>query len=169
MAVTYEPIATTTLGTAQSTITFSSIPSTYTDLRLVFTGTTTTGNVNLQIVFNGETGTASTNYSQTNLRGNGTAAASGRTTSTWNWISTWATGLDATIPTMTTMDVFSYAGSTFKTGLITLSADLNGSGSTEAFVSLYRNTSAITQITLSPAGTTFKIGTTATLYGIKAA
>jgi hypothetical protein len=35
MATTYEPIATTTLGTAAAFITFSSIPATYTDLRLV--------------------------------------------------------------------------------------------------------------------------------------
>jgi hypothetical protein len=35
MPATYEPIATTTLGTAAAFITFSSIPATYTDLRLV--------------------------------------------------------------------------------------------------------------------------------------
>jgi hypothetical protein len=32
MPATYEPIATTTLGTAAATITFSSIPATYSDL-----------------------------------------------------------------------------------------------------------------------------------------
>ena len=35
MPATYEPIATTTLGSAATNITFSSIPATYTDLRLV--------------------------------------------------------------------------------------------------------------------------------------
>jgi hypothetical protein len=35
MAKTYEPIATTTLGTAAATVTFSSISGTYTDLVLV--------------------------------------------------------------------------------------------------------------------------------------
>jgi hypothetical protein len=37
MATTYEKIATTTLGTAASSIDFTSIAGTYTDLRVVFT------------------------------------------------------------------------------------------------------------------------------------
>jgi hypothetical protein len=41
MPATYEPIATTTLGGAAATITFSSISSAYTDLRIVLVGTTT--------------------------------------------------------------------------------------------------------------------------------
>jgi hypothetical protein len=36
MAKTYEPIATTTLGSAAASITFSSIPATYTDLNNCF-------------------------------------------------------------------------------------------------------------------------------------
>jgi len=36
MPITYEPIATTTLSSAQSSVTFSSISGSYTDLVLVF-------------------------------------------------------------------------------------------------------------------------------------
>jgi hypothetical protein len=35
MAITYEPIATTTLGTSESSVTFSSISGSYTDLVLI--------------------------------------------------------------------------------------------------------------------------------------
>ena len=43
MATTYEPIATTTLGSAAASITFSSIAGTYTDLRLVLSLIPATG------------------------------------------------------------------------------------------------------------------------------
>ena len=76
MTATYDPIATTTLGSAASTITFSSIPNTFTDLRLVLFGVTlnATGTYN-QIRFNNDTGT---NYSWTQLLGNGSAAQAQR-------------------------------------------------------------------------------------------
>jgi len=55
MPKTYEPIATTTLGSNQTTITFSSIPSTYTDLVIVSNMGTTTASYPF-IRFNGDTG-----------------------------------------------------------------------------------------------------------------
>jgi len=61
MPATYEPIATTTLGSAAATITFSSIPATYTDLVIVFAGTAT-ANLNPLMSFNSDSGT---NYSTT--------------------------------------------------------------------------------------------------------
>jgi hypothetical protein len=42
------------------------------------------------------------------------------------------------------------------------------SGGTEAVVGLWRNTAAITDIQLFAAASTFAIGSTFTLYGIKA-
>ena len=62
MASTYEPIATTTLGSAASSITFSSIPATYTDLRLVLVHTPSASTGNAQMQFNSDT---ATNYSYT--------------------------------------------------------------------------------------------------------
>ena len=76
MPTTYEPIATQTLGSAAATITFSSIPATYTDLRLVLVGTSTIS-ANPKINFNSDT---ATNYSQTILSGNGSVANSARQT-----------------------------------------------------------------------------------------
>jgi hypothetical protein len=163
MPATYEPIATTTLGSATSTITFSSIPATYTDLRLVFVFS---GNasVNPRFRFNGDTGS---NYSQTALMGDGSSAQSTRGTSQTLIYTTIYNGLASGVPGLCTIDVFSYTGSTFKTALLTGSTDSNGSGQVERDVALWRSTSAITQIDLISGSSTFNVGTTATLYGIK--
>ena len=162
MPATYEKIATTTLGSAAADITFSGISSAFTDLKLVLTGTATSL-CNLAMRFNTDT---ATNYSTTYIYGDGTSATSGRRTSATRFIFTDSTNWDTTIPNFFTCDIFSYAGSTFKTCLASLSQDLNGSGSIENIVALYRSTSAITTIELLPLGTTFKTGTTATIYGI---
>lgn len=165
MPVTYEPIATTTLASAASTITFSSISSGYTDLRLVLMGTATAA-LTPRIRLNGDT---ATNYSNTFLYGDGTSALSARTTNSTFFNVTYNTSWSSTIPAMVTTDIFSYAGSTNKTALTTASVDQNGSGSVERIVSLWRSTAAITSITILSSASTFAAGTTATLYGIKAA
>ena len=165
MPATYEPIATTTLSSAASTITFSSIGSGYTDLRVIFSGLGTTGAgqyANMRL--NSDTGT---NYSNTRFKVSGTSIISQRTsgiTSIWlmdNY------ELNSTIPTFCTADIFSYAGSTNKTALVTESNEMNSASSgLTRFVSLWRNTAAITSITLFTTSGNFAIGTTATLYGI---
>lgn len=71
---TYTPIATTTLGSAQASYTFSSIPGTYTDLIVVVKGDGS-ANTNGLMQYNGDTGT---NYSMTALYGTGSAAFSAR-------------------------------------------------------------------------------------------
>lgn len=162
MASTYEPIATTTLSSAASSITFSSIPSTYTDLRMIMVGTATNGS---SILFNYNSDTGN-NYSRILLQGNGTAASSSSQSNTdGNYAGTWY----SSYPCFTTIDLMSYAGSTYKTNLITTNADINGSGNIRYIVGLWRSTSTINSITFSIYLDTFNAGTTATLYGIKAA
>jgi hypothetical protein len=164
MPATYEPIATTTLGSAASSITFSSIPGTYTDLRLVFTYYVDTGSLYSTVRFNSDSGS---NYSYTQIFGNGSSASSGSSTNNSNtWLSTGDT-ISTSLMGMGTMDIFSYAGSTNKTVLVTGSYDKNGSGVTGRLVSLWRSTSAITSITIGLSGSgNYVAGSTATLYGI---
>jgi len=165
MAVTYEPIATTTLGSTTNTITFSSIPSTYTDLRVVTVGTMTAG-YDAILRLNADLGNF---YSGTYLRGNGTAASSTNNTTGIPYYLN-AGGYSATIPFLTEIDIFSYAGSTYKTFLSRLSGDQNGSGWTVSGVGLYQKTTAITSVSLiASSSAVWSVGTTATLYGIKAA
>ena len=75
---TFTPIATVNGTGSSPTVSFTSIPSTYTDLVLITSGSTTTsgtGAGNLRLVFNSDT---SSSYSDTSLYGTGTSALSGR-------------------------------------------------------------------------------------------
>ena len=164
MPATYEPIATSTVsGSTTSSITFSSIPGTYTDLRLVLVAANPTSNDSFGLRFNSNTST--TNYSDTYLNADGASATSGKDTSA---SLIYAGNINAT-PNwgLYTYDIFNYAGSTNKTVLVQWSNDRNGAGSVGREVGLWRSTSAITDIFIM--NTTFATGTVATLYGIKAA
>ena len=162
MPATYEPIATTTLGSAASTITFSSIPATYTDLRLVV-NVISAGNDDMRIRVN----SSATGYSNTSLYGTGATVTSSRSTSATEWYPT--SGFDAVNNyRLYIMDYFSYAGSTNKTMLLESNGDKNGSGIVARQVCLWSNTAAINRVDLVTAGgNNFNTGTTATLYGIK--
>lgn len=163
MPATYEPIATTTLASAAATITFSSIPATYTDIRLVVIGAMASGTGYWTFRLNSDSGN---NYSVTTLNGNGAAASSSRETNYNAGYLFFANSIGTSL-TMATLDLFSYAGSTNKTSLATYSGDLNGSGNVERSVNLWRNTAAINTLTIRPeTANNFAAGTTATLYGI---
>lgn len=165
MPATYEPIATTTLGSAAASITFSSISSAYTDLRVVFSAKASGGAFRIRL--NSDTGT---NYSRTYIAGDGSTTASSRSTNSSQIYLNYGSGTPSTtIPTFMTIDIFSYAGSTYKTLLWEQNMDLNGSGEVVRGVGLWRNTSTITSIELTNNSFNLDTGTTATLYGIKAA
>jgi hypothetical protein len=166
MPTTYEPIATTTLGSAAASITFSSIPATYTDLKVVFTGTVTEVGEVLYYRFNSD---SSSNYSITQLYGGGTTAASRRLTSATQLSTSYAYSLQGTNSQMIAFDVFSYANSTTNKTTLGNHAGSNSSttGGVDLTVGLWRSTAAITSIFLFCSYLTFKTGTTATLYGIK--
>lgn len=158
MPATYEPIATTTLGSNTATITFSSIAATYTDIILVLSGLYTTSNfVNFKV--NNDSGS---NYSNTYLRGNGSVASSGRASN-----ATYGIGIGEN-PENTVIHFQNYANTTTNK---TMLVRTNKSGSeTRAVVGLWRSTSAINRIDLiHDSANGFASGTVVTLYGIKAA
>ena len=164
MAKTYEPIATTTLGSAAASYTFSSIPSTYTDLRLVINGLQTGTSANPYITLNSDTGT---NYSITVLSGNGTTATSSRGTSAAFIYCGITAEVRNTMIFMSTTDLMNYSNTTTYKTVLTRAA--NASYGTDAIVGLWRNTAAITSITVDLDAGNWNTGSTFTLYGIKAA
>jgi hypothetical protein len=166
MALTYEPIATTTLGTATDTITFSSIPGTYTDLKLIMLLAT---NVSTSVIikYNNNAGML---YSQTYLYGLGSStASSGYGVAQNSLYHSYATNTFTSTQQFFTMDIFSYAGSTYKVALLQNSAANTSTGSVDREVGLWSSTAAITSLSFNCSPRTFNVGTTATLYGIKAA
>jgi hypothetical protein len=165
MAKTYEPISSQTVGTAVATITFSSISQTYTDLVLVMTGTTSSTGASFFMRFNSDTTSL---YSDTYLVGNGTSASSGRdSASTSIRVSQNATGGTLNVQRVNILQIFNYSNtSVFKTILARGNADLE----VGLNAGLYRSTNAITAFDLfNGSSATFGVGTTFTLYGIKAA
>ena len=164
MPATYEPIATTTLGSNASTITLSSIPSTFTDLKLIFVG----GNNDtpwMELKFNNTTST----YSDTEMYSTGAATASARQSGATSMRIAYP--LNSTNPSMVELDVFQYTNTSYyKTVLSRASNDLNGSGNSWVSVGLWSSTAAINRIDLlAPGANLFYAGARVTLYGIKAA
>ena len=163
MPSTYEPIATNTLSSTASSVTFSSISGTYTDLVVVAVAGSSS-DANWRIQFNGDT---STNYSVTQLAGDGTAANSFRTTSEASFLANRYAYLSNNLHNNILINVQNYSNTTTnKTAFIRTNSAALG---TDAIVGLYRSTSAITSITLFPNAGSFIVGSSFTLYGIKAA
>ena len=130
---TYTLISSQTLGSATSTLTFSNIPGTYTDLVLVVSGKSTAAGVQdgLAIRVNSDSGA---NYSATYMRGDGTSALSGRNSGdTYYRLAANAMGGASGSFAATLVHFFDYSNSTtFKT--ILARSNNAGGGSTFAFV-----------------------------------
>jgi hypothetical protein len=164
MTATYEKIATTTLGSAAGSTTFTSITGSYTDLVLVINLTgVSTGGYAAGVQFNSDTGS---NYSVTNLYGNGTSAVSTRTSNAnIAYIYGTDTGIANAVSTSIT-NFQNYSNSTTYKTFLTRHGQA-GTG-TMCNVGMWRSTSAITSIKIEIFTGTFSIGSTFTLYGIKA-
>jgi hypothetical protein len=162
---TYDLISSTTISSGVASVTFSSIAASWTDLKLIAVATVASGTADTILQINGDTGT---NYSQTAVYGSGSSAGSYNLTSR-NWFYGNQAANSTTIPVFDNYDIFSYAGSTYKTVLTTISQDKNGSGFALKSVGLWLNTAAITSLTYTTASGNLGLGTVVSLYGIKAA
>jgi hypothetical protein len=158
MTVTYEAIATHTTSGSATTYTFSSIPSTYTDLVLVCNGALDSPG-SIYFRFNGDT---SSLYSYTYILGDGSSASSGRGSTTFIIAADFSASNSTSVSS-----IMNYANTTTNKTVLSRAgaANLN----TIAFAGLWRSTAAINALTLLLAGgRSFANGTTFSLYGIKA-
>ena len=157
---TYVPLATQTPGSAVSSVTFSSIPSGYTDLVLVCNFTA--GATNFSTRVNGDTGT---NYSYTRLYGTGSSAASSNSSNDNVGITSNISNSSSN-PTQMIVQFQNYSNTTTnKTALMRFG---DASAIVFAVVGLWRNTAAITSLTVySTSAQTIPAGSTFTLFGVK--
>jgi hypothetical protein len=164
---TYVALATHTLSSAVTSYTFTSIPQTYTDLVIISSNLTCTGAYTLTAQLNGDTGS---NYSWTVMAGNGSTSTSLRAANDTRGLcfGAYINGMSSTVPSVAVSTILNYSNTTtYKTSLSRLST---ASLEVDASSSLWRSTAAVTSIKLmssNPLGN-LKIGTTFTIYGIKA-
>ena len=165
VVTSFESIATVSLGSAQSTITFSSIPSDYKHLQIRWFSKNTSTSYSIRTNFNGDT---SSNYSSHALYGNGSSAAAYGTAND----STAEIGQSADTTSSVfaggVTDILDYASTTkYKTVRSLSGWDKNGGGYVALNSGSWRSTSAITSIVLSSFTGNFAQYSHFALYGIK--
>ena len=168
MPATYEPIATTTLGSAQSSVTFSSISGSYTDLVLVANGRTSADGIYVNLRLNNDT---TNTLSATRILGSGSSPSSSRATAQNLLSLTPNTAWDTTNPGTIIVQIQNYSNTTTnKTMLVRGNIDRPGvGGEVSAIVGMWASTAAVNRVDFITGSSTFLAGSTFTLYGIKAA
>lgn len=166
MALTYEPITSTTLGASATTITLSSIAASWTDLKLILTATSVSAGGTTYANFNGVTSAV---YSWIHLIGTGGAATTAVSNPS-NIIFFNGISVGSITTNLNIIDILGYADTTlYKTVLNRYTCDSNTASNENALTAgSFKSTAAITSITLTNSNV-FAAGTTVTLFGIKAA
>lgn len=172
MATTYTLISSNTVsGSTTTSVSFSSIPSTYTDLVLSISGRTDSANVEdgVNLRFNSN---SATNYSETFIYGNGSTASSSRDSNqTYGYVYYSLDGADATASTFGNLEIYipSYTVSQNKPISSFGVAESNATAvRMSAGAILWRNTATISSIQITPlSGSNFSANSTFYLYGIK--
>jgi len=166
---TYTPLATQTLSSTAGTVTFSSIPGTYTDLVFVFNARTVLAQQGVQF-FCRMNGDGANNYSWTQISGNGSSTSSDRLSNDAYCRLGIVAGSSATSGTFSPniINFQNYANTAYYKTVLTRASLANND--VAASVSLWRSTSAITSVVFYVGGlANWEVGSTFTLYGIAAA
>jgi hypothetical protein len=163
---TYDFIGAATLSSSAATISVSSIPSTYTDIRVIFT--VLAGAYPLLRYNNNTSPYWSTGYQGSGTSGNAiTAMSNGNDFLYMN-----ANGSsNASYPSVYVIDVFNYTVSEFKMALINGTNDITNTSvgliQSERWTGIWNNTSTINSINIEAASGDFATGTNLQIYGIK--
>lgn len=167
MPNTFSLIASSTLGSAQANISFSSIPSIYTDLCLKVSSRGASTGTLVLVQFN----SSSSGYQARWLDGDGSAASSGNNSSTLQNLMAWTQSSSTTANTFGNFELYipNYAGSNNKAVSSDYANENNATGGIAygLLANLWSNSDAINSISLSiSGGTNFAANSSAYLYGI---
>lgn len=166
-ANSYESIATTTVGAGgSSTVTFSSIPSTYTHLQLRFSATMA-ADANIRHYVNGDTSANKVAHELVAYGNSGPNAGA----STGESQPVLSVGQN-TYPAVAVVDFLDYTNTNkYKVWRVLTGTDSNITNLARIYFKsiLWMSTSSITSITLVADGTTFNQYSKFALYGIKGA
>jgi hypothetical protein len=163
----FESIATVTLSSNETTITFSSIPATFTHLQIRATalGDSVSGK-DVLVRFNSDT---ASNYNWHRLYGNGTSGlGQGSATTTAMYYA--ADAVRTLYPATAIIDILDYTNTNkYKTMRNLSGFEQNGAGTIAYWSGLWRNTDAITTVTISVTTDNLAQYSSFALYGIRSA
>ena len=164
LATDYDSIATVTVGAGgSSTITFSSIASTYTHLQIRAINLSSSTDSNIQMTFNSDT---ANNYSTHYIYGDGTTVGASATANRAFVVPN--TMANTTNPLVFITDILEYKNTNINKTIRSIGGtDRNGSGYANFYSGNWRSTAAISTITLTASAGQFNQYSSFALYGIK--
>ncbi len=163
MATTYTLISSVTVGGGgAATMSFTSIPATYTDLVVKISGRA--GDASGQfLTFNGN----SSNYSYRTILGDGSSASSGNSSGSRIFLINGSNGFTSNTFGNAEIYIPNYASANYKSVSIDSVNENNASTAyVQLIAGLWSNTAAITTVTLTPEVGSYLQYSTAYLYGI---
>jgi hypothetical protein len=160
---TYTALATITLGSSASSVTFSSIPATYRDLVLVIRGSASANNT-FGIRFNGDTGS---NYSYVDAFGRADVSGTVSSANTDSRFLLTVSGAFGAGDHQFITQIMDYSATDkHKTGLTRNALSGSSFPGVGMIAARWANTAAITSIAVLPGAGSMNTGTTLSLYGI---
>ncbi|NBU22805.1 MAG: hypothetical protein EBS38_02680 [Actinobacteria bacterium] len=161
--MSYIPLANITLTSAQSSVTFGSIPTSVNgvalrDLVLVVNGNYTTADGNTLVRLNGDSGS---NYSNVYMAGGGAGAGSGALSGVWLY----GGGMNTTAGHSQIWNIMDYSATNKHKTVLNRSNEIGTNSAVYAWAGRWANTSAVTSVYIQ-GSSNFAIGSSFALYGI---
>jgi len=158
---TYDLISSSILGSSTTTVSFTSLPSTYRDLRLVIQGKATASSYYAFLRFNND---SSSTYRGMWMYGDGNNRAGNGAADNKFQLGAQNSYWDSSNEVMVTIDMLDYRGSTKNRTI--LSRFSKGTGYVELFTGQILNTATATSVQITMNVGQFAAGSTFYLYGI---